>query len=193
MQLLSVAICFFVVPMAAFAAEGPSFDCGKTGTPAEELVCGDAELARLDRRLADVFDRALAASEAVAALKVEQGMWIAGRNACRAEDDLRGCVERAYLQREAELIALWTLQPPVAETYWDCGGDPESRMRVTFFVTDLPGIRVEYGDEIHAMQISRSASGARYTDGFRRIFWEKGGEALFVRDAKTELHCIERE
>ena len=40
-------------------AAGPSFDCTRAAGQVETLICNDAELAALDRKLAAAYDRAL--------------------------------------------------------------------------------------------------------------------------------------
>lgn len=189
---LSIAHPFFLhaclAAGGALAEEGPSFDCAKAESEATELVCRDAELAALDRRLAGVFSEALGvaedldagAEEAVAELRAIERGWIGGRDDCRKVEDPRACVERAYLTREAELVAEWMLVEPFTEAAWACGEAPSQVVFVTYFDTELPGIRVEYEDEVAAMQLSPSGSGSRYDNSSGRYFWEKGAEALFV-------------
>jgi membrane-bound inhibitor of C-type lysozyme len=49
---------------------------------------------------------------------------------------------------------------------------------------------VEYGDGIDAMVLSPAASGTRYDGSFGRMFWEKGGEALFTWTDGAEQSCV---
>ena len=86
------------------AGADPSFNCGYARTDSEYLVCGDRELARLDRRLARAFDRALRAGVPFDDLRAEQDDWLAIR-----EDAARhspGAVASVYRQRIQELDAL---------------------------------------------------------------------------------------
>lgn len=194
MRLVSVLAVLLAVPAVA---DEPSFDCARAASAAEELVCADPELAEADRRLAAVYERS---SEAVAALdegamaigaglKATQRGWVTGRDECWKADDLRACVLRAYLAREADLVATWMLEEPVAEAAWTCGGNPANEVFVTYFDTPLPGIRVEYGDSVRTMQLSPAASGSRYDGEFGRYFWEHQGEAMFVWEEGTEQTC----
>lgn len=198
------AILFCVSGMPALAQDTPSFDCAKAESSAEELVCGDPDLAEIDRRLAVVFGEAVAAAEgldagaaeavAVAELKAVQRGWIKGRDDCWKADDLRSCVEHAYLDREAELVALWMLKEPFAVTFWTCGGNPANEVAVMFFDTALPAARVEYGDGVAAMRLARSGSGAKYEGDYGRSFWEHQGEARFLWDQKApEQSCVRKE
>lgn len=192
---------FWVLTLAlatpVLAEEGPSFDCAKAESSAEELVCSDPNLAVADRELAETYGLALAAArnldagaeEAEATLRATQRGWIGGRDECWKADDLKACVGRAYLSRRAELVALWMLEEPMAEAAWRCGDNPANEVYVVYFDTVLPGIRVEYGDGIEAMQLTPTASGTRYDGTFGRFFWEKDGEATFAWTEGDEQTC----
>lgn len=181
----------------AMAQEGPSFDCGKADGAAEDLICSETALAALDRRMAERFKAALSAAEgldagakaAVDELRSVQRGWIKGRNECWKADDLRSCVEDAYLTREGELVALWVLQEPMAETLWTCEGNPANEVAVWFFDTELPSIRIEYGDSIDAGHLAMSGSGARYEASSGREFWEKGPDAQFTWEEGKPMTC----
>jgi uncharacterized protein len=195
-------ICIAVVLAAGFsavaiAADGPAFDCAKAESSAEELVCSDAALSALDRDLADTYRAALAAAEGLDAgaeeasstLKATQRGWIKGRDECWKADDLRTCVERAYLERTAELVVMWMLRAPYTEAAWRCGDTPANEAYVMYFDTELPAIRVEYGDGVAAMTATPTASGARYDGAFGRFFWERSGAALFAWEEGDEQSC----
>ncbi len=83
----------------------PSFDCAKASHEVEELICKDAELADLDRSLADLYGVVLKHSSASEqkTLKAEQRGWVKGRNDCWKSSDQRGCVKREYEARISEL------------------------------------------------------------------------------------------
>jgi len=196
MRLFCVLTLLIAAP--AWAQEGPSFDCAKAASSAEELVCSDPNLAVADRQLAETYARALAAArsldagadQAEATLKTTQRGWIGGRDDCWKADDLKACVGRAYLTRDAELVALWMLDESMTEAAWRCGDNPANKVYVMYFDTLLPGIRVEYGDGIEAMQLSPTTSGSRYDGTFGRFFWEKGGEATFAWTEGEAQSCV---
>ena len=83
----------------------PSFDCAKASHEVEELICKDAELADLDRSLADLYGVVLknSSSSEQKTLKAEQRGWVKGRNDCWKSSDQRGCVKREYETRINEL------------------------------------------------------------------------------------------
>lgn len=90
---------FAEAPAPAMAR--PSFDCRYAGTRAERMVCGDAELARLDRQLDRAFDRAVSSGIPYRALRAEQDDWLSIREqAARRSPE---AVESIYRQRIAEL------------------------------------------------------------------------------------------
>ncbi len=195
-RLAALSICFAV---PALAQEGPSFDCAKAGSSAEELICSDADLARLDRVIADRYGEALAATRdldvgAKAAeddLRAYQRGWIGGRDDCWKADDLRACVEAAYLRREGELVAEWMLEEPTKAAFWQCGDSPANEVVTMFFDTEQPSVRFERGDTIDTGGLVRTASGSKYEGSFGRSIWIKGDEALY-READpdgSEVSC----
>ena len=195
---LSLLSLLFLAPL--IAAEEPSFHCAKAESSAEKLICEDDNLARLDRLVATRYDAALdaagnldsGAAEAEAELLATQRGWIEGRNECWKSDDLRACVETAYLRRNAELVALWMLEEPVRIVAWACDGNPANEVVTYFYDTELPAIRFERGDTVDAGALVRTASGAKYEGSFGRSIWIKGDEAMY-RDADpygAELDCV---
>ncbi|MAQ86100.1 MAG: hypothetical protein CMH12_23375 [Maritimibacter sp.] len=143
-----------LLPVAVQAQDGPSFDCAKAESSAEKLVCDDADLAALDRRLTDRFAAAVEvaegldvdAEELTKTLRAMQRGWISGRDDCWKEPDLRACVETAYLRREAELVAGFMLEQPSEVVELICG--PRA-LTVETFPTALAGVRVEEGDSVY--------------------------------------------
>ena len=86
----AVTSVFVLLPGVVLAQEGPTFDCANAEHEAETAICENAELAALDRRLAETYSAALdaaegldaGAEEAVAELKAYQRGWIGGRDDC---------------------------------------------------------------------------------------------------------------
>jgi uncharacterized protein len=171
----------------AVAQNGPAFDCTKAESSAEELICSDAALAALDRRVADRYAAALEAARGLDAgaqaaedeLRTYQRGWIKGRDECWKADDLRECVEFAYLRREGELVAQWLLEKPTGIAFWACDGNPANEVVTYFFDTELPSVRFERGDSIDTGSLARTASGSRYEGSFGRSIWIKGQDATY--------------
>jgi len=101
---LALAAGLCLAAPGAYAAS-PSFNCAKASTDVEKLICSDAELANLDRSLADLYGTLLKQTPAKdqQMLKAEQRGWVKGRNECWKSDDMRGCVAAEYRSRIAEL------------------------------------------------------------------------------------------
>lgn len=189
-----------LLPVTALAQDGPSFDCARAEGTVETLICEDADLARLDRRLADRFAAALdtvrgldaGADTAEGELRAMQRGWIGGRDACWTAEDLRACIEAAYLRREGELVARYMLETPTETVFWTCGGNPANEVVTVFFDTELPSLRFERGDSIDTGSLVPTGSGARYTGSFGREIWIKGDAATY-RDPDpdgTEFTCV---
>jgi uncharacterized protein len=94
--------CLLALP--AWAAN-PSFKCSRASHEAEGMICKDAELAALDRELADLYAVAMKHTPASEqnTLKAEQRGWVKGRNDCWKSSDQRGCIKDAYEDRIREL------------------------------------------------------------------------------------------
>lgn len=177
---------------SATADHGPSFSCdGVTPGSIEEMICTDAGLAALDRRLADVYAAAQkkATNEHPPVLKAEQRGWIKGRNECWKADDKRGCVEREYTRRIAQLQALYRLVPGRGPITYACNGDPRNQVTVMFFPTDPPTLYAERGDSVSLMFLAPSGSGAKH-QGRNTAFWEHQGEAKITWGyGAPEMRC----
>jgi len=196
-------IVFLICLLAATEAlgrDGPSFDCAKARSAAEKLVCEDADLARLDRLVADRYAAALkvirgldaGARQAEADLRTLQRGWIKGRDECWKADDLRACVESSYLRREGELVARWMLEEPTGIAFWACDGNPANEVVTYFYATTLPSVRIERGDSVDAGSLAPTGSGSKYEGSFGRSIWIKGEEAIY-RDPDPDgssLQCV---
>ena len=86
-------------------ASHPSFDCSKATHEVEQLICKDADLADLDRSLAELYATLLKHTPASeqGALKTEQRGWVKGRDDCWKADDKHGCIKAEYQSRIKEL------------------------------------------------------------------------------------------
>ena len=87
---------------AQSTAQRASFSCARAASAPERLICGDPELARLDRIMADLFAQTrslLLNVQQTAEADKGQRAWLAQRNRCR---DVQ-CLRRAYFSRVAEL------------------------------------------------------------------------------------------
>ena len=153
--------CLLALPMLAAAADGPTFDCAKAHGEVEKLICSDASLAALDRKLAEAYKAASAKAtgKMLSTLKAEQRGWVKGRDDCwktSAEtptwisatwtvSSVKDCVAAQYEIRTSELQAVWRLVQPKTVSY-ACQNNPANEVVANFFATEPPTIRLERGD-----------------------------------------------
>lgn len=186
-MLRSVTWVGLVLASGGAMAQGPSFDCAKAESGAEKLICGDADLAALDRLVAARYAAAVkvvrgldsGAAEAEAGLRTEQRGWIKGRDDCWKDPDPRACVERAHLSREGQLVARWGLEKPAEVVEWACGGNPSNRVVTSFFATTLPAVLIERGDSVAVGSLVPTAAGRRYEASFGRSIAIDGDTATY--------------
>ena len=148
----------------------PSFDCARAGSAAEKLVCGDAQLAALDRQLAARYAQATDADPAV------QRGWVKGRDACWKADDLRLCVLEAYRTRLVELAigAPGRVVPKTVE--YRCSDNRKPFTMVYYNDIDPQAAVMTWGNDQAIVFPQPAASGAKY--GRVGIeYWEHQGEA----------------
>ncbi len=189
-------VCWFgLLSMGATAqAAGPSFPCrGVQAWSIPALVCGDPQLAALDRQMAQVFGQARqrARTERPARLQAEQRGWVKGRDDCwKAQEDRAACVEVAYVRRIAELQARYRLVPARGPVRWACNGDAADELTVTYFETQPLSLIAERGDSQSLMFLGSAASGSRY-EGRNEQLWEHQGEvALRWGYNAPEMRCL---
>jgi len=155
------------------------------------MVCKDADLSTLDRKLADVYGAAAAkaTNEHPPMLKAEQRGWIKGRDECWKSDDPRTCVRDEYVHRIAELQARYRLVAFEGPIRFTCDGNPANEVVVNYFQTAPPTLIAERGDSVSFMTLQPSGSGSRY-QGRNESFREHQGEASIVWGyGAAEMRC----
>lgn len=172
-----------VAPSAPTAPEAPtaetmapSFDCAKASSESETLVCGDAELAALDRRLADLYEKELNRPDVVQpAMAATQRGWVKGRDDCWKEDDKRRCVLESYWTRLAELQinSPETMKPTPAELRCDDNSQPVSAAFYSQF--DPLSVVLTVGNDQAILFAEPSGSGSKYGRAGATL-WEHQGE-----------------
>jgi uncharacterized protein len=207
---LPIALTLFVCAVgfpAVVLAQGPTFDCAKAKGEVEKLICSDASLATLDRKLAEIYKAATAKAtgKLVTQLRTEQRGWLKGRNDCwKANgqqtwitatwtvDTVKGCVEAQHKLRISELQSVWRLVPPKT-VFYVCQNNPANEVVANFFETDPATIRLERGDRTVTMWLV-STSGAGNYEGQNVSLVHKGNEVkvnwLNTDTGKTDaLQC----
>lgn len=76
-------------------AVAASFDCAKTTTKVEKMICSDADLSKLDEELANSYRQAKKDLHNAPWLEEQQRLWLKHRNGCND----RACVESNYRDR----------------------------------------------------------------------------------------------
>ena len=200
--ILNLAFAGFMLAALPAEAAEPSFDCGDASNAVEELVCGDDQLAAMDKELARLYRLAQASPNSDDHDKVElvagKQDWIDGRNQCADADNPRACVETAYVTRIAEL----------RETYADIRSEDDKGISLGPFDVACPGMEapgtlifvnadpsvayLAWPDWSIVLTQTMSGSGARYAaeaDGGEVVFWNKGNDATFSRPGKDDVTC----
>lgn len=177
-----LALLGLVAAGNATAAQGPSFSCTnvKAGS-IEAMVCADAALSALDRKLASVYAAATAKAknQKPNTLKAEQRGWVKGRDDCWKSDNAHACVENEYQRRIAELQARYRLVDSIGPLRFACDGNPANELVVTYFKTEPSTLIAERGDSSALMFQQVSGSGTRY-QGRNETLAEHQGEVRVV-------------
>jgi uncharacterized protein len=192
------------VPLAALlllwtsaAAAQPAFDCARAEGPAQKAVCTDPALAALDRELSRLYGLAVdgprMTSDRQRELRAMQRGWIKGRDDCWKADDLTACVRLAYAVRIHDLRQGYADAHRDDEAGISSGPVPllcdgvEGVVSAAFIRGDAPVVSLNWPAGALALPLTRSASGARYSDG-AATFWSKGEAARLTLDG-TDHAC----
>ena len=175
-------------PAASKRAIEASFDCGRANGQAQELVCGDASLAAMDREVARLS--ALAVEPAAAA------DWAMKRDDCWKSDELRQCVMAAAMLeihrlRQGSEVARAGEGLSVGPVAFSCKGI-SGPVLATFVNSDPGAVALEWGGQGIAIDQVTTASGARYdgrSNGQPYGVWNKGNEATLTVPGKGDLLC----
>ncbi|MCY7280171.1 MAG: MliC family protein [Sphingomonas bacterium] len=178
-------------PSAPARAIAASFDCGRAKGQAQELVCGDAGLAAMDREVARLAG--LAVEPAAAA------DWAMKRDNCWKSDELRQCVMAAAMLeihrlRKGSDAARGGDGLSVGPVAFACKGISRPVL-ATFVAGDSGAVALDWGGEAVAIEQVTTASGARYDgrwNGQPYGFWNKGAEATLTVPGKGDLQCVEQ-
>jgi uncharacterized protein len=122
-KMLAIAAAVALLPFAVAAQGGPSFDCAKASNAVEHAVCKDADLAKADRELSQLYAALFArlTGPAKESLQKAQLAWVVNRNRGCTGDDADAmsiCLKRRYDQRIADLKASARGPYPFVEAQW---------------------------------------------------------------------------
>src|SRR6267142_1040374 len=95
MKLKRTFICLLFIATGSLA-QAASFDCTKTSTSIENLICSDNQISDLDSQLTQSYKKSLTTSANTDSLKSEQRAWLSTvRNKCQDAS----CLKQAYADR----------------------------------------------------------------------------------------------
>lgn len=177
-------------------AARPSFDCAKSQTPIEKLICGNPGLAALDRETTRLFDLAKAAGGAE--LAASQRAWIDKRNDCASSTDKQRCVADISVQRISQLRERYSAarKPDAAGISIgpftaSCENFNEP-VTVTFVNSDPAYASVGWPSNVVVLKQAMSGSGAlyeaQYPKGQSRL-WNKGNGATIALPGGKDMTC----
>lgn len=184
-----------VAPAATRTAPSPtlgrieaSFDCSRARGQAQELICGDSNLAAMDRE----------AARLAAADPAGQAAWSKQRDDCWKADELRQCVFASTALRIHQLReTVPALQPgdgiSIGPVAYRCKGIAEP-VTTTFINSDPGAVALEWGGAGRALDHVVSADGGKYEgrwEGQVLTFWTKGHDATLTLPNKGDLSCSE--
>jgi len=175
-----VALSLHAAATFAAAAAG-SVDCASATGSVDAVICADAPLAALDRKLVDVYGAAAKAAtpEQRNRLFAEQQSWLADRTRCTGAKDKAACMKDLYTLRIADLQATFKLVKSRGPFRFTCGKGPSDFMTAQYFETDPPSARFFHDGRTVTAYVARSGSGSRYENA-NVDYWEHQGEAAVV-------------
>jgi uncharacterized protein len=163
-----------------------SFDCARAKGQAQELICGDNNLAAMDREAAR-----LGGADATG-----QPVWAKQRDDCWKADELRQCVLASTALRIHQLRKGAPAPGSgdgisIGPVTFRCKGI-EGPVSATFINSDPGAVALEWGGEGRALDHVVSADGGKYEgrwEGRFLTFWTKGHEATLTIPGKGDLAC----
>jgi uncharacterized protein len=159
-----------LLPLPALAAAGPSFDCAKAQTAVEKLICSDAGVAALDRKLAAALAAVRKANPTWSqSLLDSQRAWLKSRDGCvKTPEGPLACLKRVYggrialLQSKAFVLcgqrkADW----PSFDVVCDTLNDPLRLSVDAIGTADGPGNDIATRAKITALKVARPGAPAQ--------------------------------
>jgi len=190
----TASVAQFTVPTPAETITA-SFDCKKAHSTSEMLICGDADLAALDRDLATLYAQAKAAApdkQAFADMTRQNWNW-----------RQRTCIDKACLvtwyadQRQRFLNIL---NPPAQAVQEQGQAAPPTTAAATSFTTSFSCSSVTYLDEkaicgdpgLAAMDLEMAATyaAAASTGDSERLASDQRDWLAVRRDCASDLNCL---
>ncbi|VVN00147.1 Lipoprotein LprI [Pseudomonas fluorescens] len=202
---LVVASVYAATSPCAHAAPAPvfttSFDCTQTKASIEQLICRDAQLARIDVELMRLYRLALTDERSRPPpdkVMIDQQFWVQSRNQCASAADPKACAIRSYAERAHQLrqgSAIVRTRDPDRITEgpvtFRCIG-LDTLMAATFITTQPGVVYLKWANTSVTLSQVQSDSGVRYTAKDQRgnfSFWQAGDTARFLAPGFKEMSC----
>ena len=128
----------YLFVLLALPAQAASFDCAKVGTKIEKLICGDAELSKLDEELSAAYKAAVQDKTKAKEVKQAQKQWMKERNSCADA----GCVKGAYEAQLSSLAGTHTSSDDSAATKDSAKDNSQNGQPYHFQLTKGKGVQV---------------------------------------------------
>jgi len=185
----------------AHAAE-PSFDCAKAESAVEKLICGNTQLAELDRETARLFDLAKDEPHLTPLQRRElvtlQGDWLKQREDCTKAQDPHQCAAEAMITR---IVRLRQSYPDVRQRDREgislgpfaahCEGF-KGRIDVSYVNSNPAFAYVAEPTGSLLLKQTMSGSGARYDASYpagKAELWTKGNGAQIALPGRSAMTC----
>jgi uncharacterized protein len=180
-------------------AGSPSFNCAKAANRAEELICGDRELASMDVEAMRLFrlvrDRAKRPATEKQALNDDRARWQKVRDECWIADDVRNCILTSYALRihslrEKHAEARMSDAKGITRGPFDLNcKNLKTPLKATFIHGDPPVSAVQLPDSVHVGIGSGRRFIERGTDG-EMAFWTRGEDAFIKLPNGVRYNCV---
>jgi uncharacterized protein len=180
-------------------AASPSFNCARADSRAEELICGDRELALMDVEATRLFrlvrDSRNRPESEKKALNDDRAQWQKARNECWIAEDLRGCILSSYAVRihslrEHHAEARTSDDKGITRGPFDIRcKNLKQAVKATFIGSNPPVSAVQFPDSVHV----GIGAGARYFERGDRgelTFWTIGDDAFLKMPNGTSYDCV---
>ena len=179
-------------------AASPSFDCAKTEGRAEELICGDRELAIIDVEATRLFrlvrDGGSKAEDEKKALNRDRVEWQKVRDECWIAGDLRNCIISSYALRihalrEKHAEARTSDDKGITKGPFDIQcKNLKQPVKATFISSNPPVSTVQLPDSVHV----GIGAGYRYIEhgpSGEMAFWTVGNDAFLRMPNGASYNC----
>jgi len=181
-------------------AASPSFNCAKADGRAEELICGDKELASMDVEATRLFrlvrDRAKRPEGEKKALNDDHTRWLKVRDECWIAGDIRTCILASYAVRIHSLRQHHAEARASDDTGITRGPfelrckDLKQPVQATYIRSDPPVSTVQLPDSMHV----GIGAGKRYvergTDGEELAVWTLDSDPVLKLANGAKYRCV---